>query len=487
MRSNRGHIMLQKSRAKNAPKPIPSVTYYCFKCKFFSTSEDLIANHMTYLHLVPPQSVNGKFIALSNTNLLHSTFLPTSAIEEHLEEKNSSKNESNHEEDDEIFGSEFSGVEKFPEYENPCAPADNEFHYGMDDFSPNIDTDSPVNGNNVAELDNAFMDTPTPGPSHRNIVEINVDRDIALSASNAGSVVNSPNVNRNQRFTSSGGVRSTPTRIAQKKREAGKRNLIPGANKKASGVGDVGDYKTKYRATEKTKKLVVKLAKDAAMNLLKLNNTKVDGLDNEKNGFFFMYKVGGKTFIASEGIAGKEFLEDEEVRTTLISESKSIDVQLNSPLLTSLLKSQYGSGNKQNTPKSQKRKNYNGIGAQKKAKQTEVRHEASEDYEAVQVSQQKRVQKSTAKKRKNTVQNDNASEGTVISADTSITSENDENRRRWLASMIDEATEPQRPANSKRPRKDARQLFPFKCSECNAKYKTKNGFTKHMKDKHLID
>ena len=104
MRSNRGHIMLQKSRAKNAPKPIPSVTYYCFKCKFFSTSEDLIANHMTYLHLVPPQSVNGKFIALSNTNLLHSTFLPTSAIEEHLEEKNSSKNESNHEEDDEIFG-----------------------------------------------------------------------------------------------------------------------------------------------------------------------------------------------------------------------------------------------------------------------------------------------------------------------------------------------------------------------------------------------
>ena len=53
--------------------------------------------------------------------------------------------------------------------------------------------------------------------------------------------------------------------------------------------------------------------------------------------------------------------------------------------------------------------------------------------------------------------------------------------------MIDEATEPQRLTNSKRPRKEARQLFPFKCSECNAKYKTKNGFTKHMKDKHLID
>ena len=70
--------------------------------------------------------------------------------------------------------------------------------------------------------------------------------------------------------------------------------------------------------------------------------------------------------------------------------------------LTSLLKSQYGSTNKQNTPKSHKRKNYNGIGAQakKKAKQTEVRHEASEDDEDVQVSNQRRGQKSTAEKRK---------------------------------------------------------------------------------------
>ena len=71
------------------------------------------------------------------------------------------------------------------------------------------------------------------------------------------------------------------------------------------------------------------------LSCLKLNNTKVDGLDNEKNGFFFMYKVGGKTFVASEGIAGKEFLEDEEVRTTIISESKSIDIELNSSLLAS--------------------------------------------------------------------------------------------------------------------------------------------------------
>ena len=76
--------MLQKSRAKKLAKPVSSINYYCFKCKFFSTSEDLFNNHMTYLHLVPPHSVNGKFVALSNTSLLHSTFLPTSGVEEEV-------------------------------------------------------------------------------------------------------------------------------------------------------------------------------------------------------------------------------------------------------------------------------------------------------------------------------------------------------------------------------------------------------------------
>ena len=323
-------------------------------------------------------------------------------------------------------------------------------------------------------LDDAF--NATPGPSKTN-EETHFDREIPLSTD--GSV-------DNQRFTTSGGVTNTPTRNAQKSKGAGKRNLIPGANKKASSVGDVGDFKTKYRATEKTKKVVVKLAKEAAMNLLKLNNTKVDGLDNEKNGFFIMYKVGGKTFTASEGIAGRQFIEDNEVRDKLIAESKSIDVQLNSPLLTSLLKSQYGSGNHTNTPKSQKRKNYNGIGAQtkKKSNKTDVRREASEDNVEESASKQKRVQKNTTEKRKQSVNNDKVSEGSK----SSVTCDDDENRRLWLASMIEEAAEPHRPANSKKPIKEARQLYPFKCSDCNVKYKTQNGYMKHMKDKHdLID
>ena len=74
--------MLQKSRAKKLAKPVSSINYYCFKCKFFSTSEDLFNNHMTYLHLVPPHSVNGKFVV--QPSLLHSTFLPTSGVEEEV-------------------------------------------------------------------------------------------------------------------------------------------------------------------------------------------------------------------------------------------------------------------------------------------------------------------------------------------------------------------------------------------------------------------
>ena len=62
------------------------------------------------------------------------------------------------------------------------------------------------------------------------------------------------------------------------------------------------------------------------MNLLKINNTKVDGLDNAENGFFMMYKVGGKTFMVSEGIAEKKFVENEVDREKIIKEAKNIDL-----------------------------------------------------------------------------------------------------------------------------------------------------------------
>ena len=83
MPGHRGHLLVKKARAmKAAEDPSYKVSvYFCFKCNLFSPSQDHFDNHMTFLHLVPPQSVIGKFIALSTPNLLLSTFLRTSEIE----------------------------------------------------------------------------------------------------------------------------------------------------------------------------------------------------------------------------------------------------------------------------------------------------------------------------------------------------------------------------------------------------------------------
>ena len=56
----------------------------------------------------------------------------------------------------------------------------------------------------------------------------------------------------------------------------------------------------------------------------------------------------------------------------------------------------------------------------------------------------------------------------------------------WLQNMIAKETEPIRQTNSKPPRKEAKQLYPFKCSECSAKYKTKHNYIKHLREKHEL-
>ena len=83
MPGHRGHLLVKKARAMKAAED-PSYkasVYFCFKCNFFLPSQDHFDNHMTFLHLVPPPYVIGKFIALSTPNLLLSTFLRTSEIE----------------------------------------------------------------------------------------------------------------------------------------------------------------------------------------------------------------------------------------------------------------------------------------------------------------------------------------------------------------------------------------------------------------------
>ena len=91
------------------------------------------------------------------------------------------------------------------------------------------------------------------------------------------------------RRTTSGGIRATPKRAVNQK---GKSNLVAGANKKLDKIENLGEFKTKYKANERTKHLIEKHGKEAAENLLKLNNSKVDGLDEKKNGFVLIYKSG---------------------------------------------------------------------------------------------------------------------------------------------------------------------------------------------------
>ena len=70
----------------------------------------------------------------------------------------------------------------------------------------------------------------------------------------------------------------------------------------------------------------------------------------------------------------------------------------------------------------------------------------------------------------------------MIHLDNNITIEDEYDANRWLEDMLEEWTEHKRPSNSKKPRKEAHHLFLFKCSECNAKYKTKTGYQKHLND-----
>ena len=326
----------------------------------------------------------------------------------------------------------------------------------------------------------------TPPPSAENddncpeaetIQRDTITRDIprqVRSTSNALNVVNSKESNVILRTTSSGGTRNTPQRGAQKKKNAGMKNLVAG-KKKISNIIDIGQFNTKYKANEKTKLLVKRHAKEASEHLLKLNNSNVEGLNNAENGFFIVFKSGGKTFVASEGNVGKSFVEDEEYRASLIEEAKVVDVQLNNTVLTSLLKSQYGTTKNQNTPKSHKRKNYNGIGAQRKKSKTSESKEKEP-----RLSKNKEKKKTTTQTVREDSSTDSDKSGGTIGSDIL-----DESSNRYLESLIQEELEPR--INSKAPKKQARQVYPYQCSECNSKYKTKNGYEKHLREKHGLN
>ena len=112
--------------------------------------------------------------------------------------------------------------------------------------------------------------------------------------------------------------------------------------------------------------------------------------------------------------------------------------------------------NTPNTPTSHKKKNYKGIGAQNKKKSKQPVIDENKDTDA---------------------------EDLEVVENTSTT----DDQNRWLEGLIDEQIETLTPPASKPPKKQARQMYPFKCSECGAKYKTENGYIKHLTEKHGHD
>ena len=262
------------------------------------------------------------------------------------------------------------------------------------------------------------------------------------------------------RRTLSGGIRTTPRRAVNFQKKS---NLVRGGHKKVDSIENIGEFRNKYKATEKTKHLIQKHGREAAENLLKLNNSEVVGLNEKENGFILIYKTGKKSFIVSEGNMGKNMVENEEYRKEVFESAKNVEINLKTPMLTSLLKSQYGNKKGISTPETHKRSNYRGIGSAPKKRKV-----------ADGASETRKSKKKQELREKNIEESDDAS-------DKSVDTEEDETS--LLQTLIRQEMEPNN-SRSKPPKKQARQLYPFQCSECAAKYKTLPNFEKHLRNKH---
>ena len=158
-------------------------------------------------------------------------------------------------------------------------------------------------------------------------------------------------------------------------------------------------------------------------------------------------------------------VENEEYRKEVFESAQNVEINLKTPMLTSLLKSQYGNKKGISTPETHKRSNYRGIGSAPKRKK--VADDASET---------RKSKKRQEQREKNIEESDDAS-------DKSVDLEEEEDETSLLQTLIRKEMEPNI-SRSKPPKKQARQLYPFQCSECAAKYKTLPNFEKHLRSKH---
>ena len=91
-------------------------------------------------------------------------------------------------------------------------------------------------------------------------------------------------------------------------------------------------------------------------------------------------------------------------------------------------------------------------------------------------SETRKSKKKQEQREKNIEESDDAS-------DKSVDLEEEEDETSLLQTLIRKEMEPNI-SRSKPPKKQARQLYPFQCSECAAKYKTLPNFEKHLRSKH---
>ena len=153
-KGHRGHLLLAKAKAKatKLKQKSGTKTFYCFKCKFFSTNETFLDRHMNYFHLIGPKQkiAMEKLIAISNPNLLLSTFHLSSG-------------------EDTDAGSDISGVQDLPE-DVDDNENENEKETHETDAPPTEENEfemaSIIDNDNV--LNDSFMNTP--GTSQINLV-----------------------------------------------------------------------------------------------------------------------------------------------------------------------------------------------------------------------------------------------------------------------------------------------------------------------------
>ena len=357
-----GLIMLSRSRAraknsteiepppvrtKPVAKPKPRTIFSCWKCDYRTIDEDMLEEHMALNHLVGQNVM--RLLAKQHPSLLFTTFHRENSldsVESGINKLDDGDGNDNDKENiNDIDNDQGNNSEVQTETENVFDI------FGIEDL------DEEQDGN---ILDIGFVETPQNESSNK-VAQLTQPDPIERSVSR------NSRESEFRRATSDGGIRNTPTRKAAIKAKQ-KANLVPGGRRNVKEINDIGEFTNKYKSAEKTKNLIGKHGKEAAENLLKLNNTKVDGLDKKNNGFVLIYKAGDKTYIVNEGVMGKDFVENHDVRNDILENATKVEVKLNTQMLTSILKGQYGKSMDQNTPKGHKRKDYKGIGAENKTK-----------------------------------------------------------------------------------------------------------------------